>query len=104
MTKFIVIILLIANRIMFSVRINILARDFGRDLNAARLSLSNWTWDVTLLFWAVVRLTVRWIALVKLSAQILLSFFFYSWRNSIYDGAARKFIGLFSSLETETSF
>jgi len=104
MTKFIVIILLIANRIMFSVRINILARDFGRDLNKARLSLSNLAWDVTMLFWAVVSLMVRWIALVKLSAQIILSFFFYSWRNSIYDGPARKFIALCSSLETKTSF
>lgn len=100
MNKFIAIVFLIVNRIKFSVRVNILERDFRHDLNTARLSFSRWTRDIAMLPWDVIRLIVRWIALVKLSAQIVLSFFFYSWRNSIYDGAARKFIELFSNLET----
>ena len=104
MTKFILIILLIVNRIMFSVKVNILDRDFSRDLNIARSALSNYTCSVASLSAAVIKLTVRWMIQVKISGQIVLSFFFFSWRNSVYNENGRRNSALFSGLETSLGF
>ena len=104
MKKTIIILLLIATCLAFIGSISMLASDPGRDLDMEEFFLSTWYGFAAVLCLTAVMFIVRWMFQVRLSAQILLSFFFYSWRNSIYDGDTRRSLTLFPSLETQTRF
>jgi hypothetical protein len=60
------------------------------------LLVASWTFLAALI--------ARLINLVKISKEIILGFFFYSWRNSIYGKTYQILLSPFSGLETETMF
>jgi hypothetical protein len=81
-----------------------LATDYCFDVAPYEFLSFNSNCVIGLLCISTSMLLVQWLNQVKISEQILFSFFFYSWHNSNYDSAARRFDGLFSSLETQECF
>ena len=104
MTKLIIIILLITTCLGLIGCFHILTMHPDQSLDIEDLFSFGCNVVVGLLCVTAAALIVRSMSQIQFSVQIPLSFFFYAWRNSIYNGAARRFNALFSSLKTETSF
>jgi hypothetical protein len=102
--KLISVILLIATCVAFVGSVSIAVRDPGSDLDMEELFLFAWNEIVAMPCAPAIAFVILWMIQITISAQILFSFFFYSWRNSIYDGDTPGFKMLFSSLETKSSF
>lgn len=103
-TKFFTIMLLISICLTFTGIIHILAPDTVQDVDVGDCSFSILNRVVDPLCEGAILFILRCIAQVQISLQILLSFFFYSWRNTIYKRIARRFSFLFPSLETVLDF
>ena len=97
MTKAIFIILMIATCVAFIGSISILTNDNGQNLDLEGIFLSTVNGGVAVLCVAAAILFIRWLNQVIISFQIIPRFFFYSWRNAVYDGAARRFSLLLST-------
>ena len=74
--------------------------DQGFDIDC--LSSSLLSSPAGLLWFTAIALMVRWMAQVQISRQILFSFFFYNWRNSVYGRANAISAMPFASLETNS--
>jgi hypothetical protein len=100
LSRLTIIILLIITCTGFFGSIHIMANHHSQGLDIEELFSSGWSGAVALLCVTVPAAIARLIVQIKLSAQILFSFFFYGWRNSHYDEGGHNFTGLFPSLET----
>ena len=103
MSKLTIVILLVVACTGFFGSVHILTSDSGQGFDAEEFFSFGWSALVALLSVAASAAITRLIVQIKRAAQILLSFFFYSWRNSHYDESGHKFTGLFPSLETYCS-
>lgn len=80
-----------------------IAKRSGLDPDEAQIPLGDFSVPLLGLSCAVIAASLaRFIAQIKLSTEIILSFFYYSWRNSIYGKTQPIFPSLFLSLETKS--
>jgi len=82
-----------------------IATQSGLDPDEVEIPLGDFSVPLFGLSCAVLAVSLaRFIAQIKLSAEIIISFFCYSWRNSIYGKTQQIFPSLFLSLETRARF
>ena len=104
MTRSIIVILLIVNCAVIFGGVHLMASHPDQSLAIEDYFSFGWNAVAGLVSVSAALLIVSGMYQIQRGTQILLSFFFYAWRNSYYGRAGRRFTRLFSSLETGISF
>ena len=107
MGRLVILVALLTLVVVFGVIVDAhdIATRSGLDPDEAEIPLGDFSVPLFGLSFAVLAVSLaRFIAQIKLSAEITISFFYYSWRNSIYGKTRQIFPSLFLSLETRARF
>ena len=100
MAKLTILLILVAICVAFIGYLQSFANDSGTDFNLDELFLTTLNICVNVTGATAVVFFVQWLAQIKLSAQILLNFFFFAWQNSQPYEIDCRYRSLFPSLET----